>query len=255
MFASSPVRMCCGSNLLRRTARATTTRALKTSALALGVALLAFAQGAFAAPTLVSAGQTARHQPRATWTLPPGECATEVEFDRTPVAQDESGYWYSEIGAGLPCSATSWVGRSYRLRPGRWYAHVASTTNDPAQTAMFSNVISFRVPYWPDREFALSSSQPESLPHGYTYRGDTVRASFRDLNARGRSIRYRVCHRRNFRNVCVRKRTRGARWSTWRVYIGPFWAGFNNGRYTRRVVFRWYVGVRFVKSRALVVYE
>ena len=139
--------------------------------------------------------------------------------------------------------------------PGIWYARVVSYGEEDVDTPLFSNVVRFRVRYWQDFRFRLATVHTGAVPAGYTYNGDTVRAAFRDLNGRGRSTRYRVCYRRNWQDVCVRRRTRGTDWNAWRVDIAPPWAGFNNGRYTRRVVFRWYAGGRLIEKDSLIVLE
>jgi hypothetical protein len=100
----------------------------------------------------------------------------------------------------------------------------------------------------------LRSAHALVAPAGYTYRGDSVRASIRAASARpGLRQRYRVCVRRDRRVACVRRAIRGSAWNTWTVRMLGSWVGYENGRYTGRVRFDWYVNGRRVASKTIRV--
>jgi hypothetical protein len=102
----------------------------------------------------------------------------------------------------------------------------------------------------------VRSTHPNAIVGNYTYRGDTVRASFRDLNLPAQKTkRYRVCYRRNTYSVCERKRLFGSDWSGWRVKVGWRWAGWINGEYVGYLRFRWFVHGDRIATRKIRVYE
>jgi hypothetical protein len=107
----------------------------------------------------------------------------------------------------------------------------------------------------PDYRAKLRSAHPRAVQPGYTYRGDTVVASFRDLNlATGKTRRYRVCYRHNRKSVCVRKTLTGSAWSRWHVYVGAKWSGWVNGTYVGYIPFSWRVAGVLVAKRRIRVY-
>ncbi len=108
----------------------------------------------------------------------------------------------------------------------------------------------------PDYRPKLRSAHPNAIAANYTYRGDTVRASFRDRNlAYDKTRQYRVCYRRNWRNVCARKTLDGSDWSRWSLYVHWKWAGKVNGKYVGYIPFKWRAGSDIVAKRRIRIFE
>jgi len=108
----------------------------------------------------------------------------------------------------------------------------------------------------PRYEARVRSIHPGAVPGGFTYYGDTVRASFRKANGQaGQTRGYKVCVKKNRRFACVRKTARGRAWSSWNVRMFGSWVGYVDGRYVRRVRFTWYVNGRRVRTATIGVYE
>jgi hypothetical protein len=90
----------------------------------------------------------------------------------------------------------------------------------------------------------------------WTYRGDTVRVSFRNAAALADEIhRYRVCYTRNRSLACRGRTLRGRRWDAWKLRIRLPWAGYVRGRYRRYVEFTWRVSGRIVVRKRIWVYD
>jgi hypothetical protein len=78
----------------------------------------------------------------------------------------------------------------------------------------------------------------EDATRNWTYRGDTVRVSFRNTGLQqGQRQAYRVCYTRNTVLSCQSRTLSGPGWDSWRLRVMPPWAGYINGRYTRYVAF------------------
>ena len=227
----------------------------------------AFLMGSTAAeaapPTLVAVGPVKRHA-SASWALAPGAITWYIEVSRS-TGVDEDGYFLNPVESeGLDDSQTSW--RSFDpLRAGTYYVHVSS--HDAAcywagtcPYFEWSQIQPLVIPAPPPEpawyQARLSSIHPGAVPQGFTYRGDTLRASFRNATARAGERRpYKVCVQKNQRRSCVRKTMTGRAWSSWRVRMLGSWVGFENGRYTRRVRLTWHVGGERVQTRTIRVYE
>ena len=111
----------------------------------------------------------------------------------------------------------------------------------------------------PRYQASVRTTHPRAIRNrsrNWTYRGDTVRAAFRNAAARaGERRRYTVCYTRNRSLPCRRRTLRGRRWDAWKLRIKAPWAGYVRGRYRRYVEFTWRVSGRTVARKRIWIYE
>jgi hypothetical protein len=89
------------------------------------VALAAAPDALAAAPTLLTAGQTNGHA-TATWSLPAGELAQQVEVSLVTSTDTSGAFRFVETGATLTAAQTSWTDTA-AIEPGTYYLHVGGT--------------------------------------------------------------------------------------------------------------------------------
>lgn len=141
-------------------------------AFAVAVALALFpAVGAqAAAPTLVSVGQVSRHL-TATWTLPPGVQAEEVEYSHSS-ATDFVGEFEDTLDMDtLSATQTSWRSDE-ALSPGTYWIHVSGS--DPAceecEADEWSNAMKVIIPIPPAKtgKYSGRTEVPDSKAISFT---------------------------------------------------------------------------------------
>jgi hypothetical protein len=105
----------------------------------------------------------------------------------------------------------------------------------------------------PNYQFALYSRHEGAVPFGFTYRGDTLVAAFRNKYGNpGERRPYRVCRTRTRGWRCLSRTLVSYRWSEVRVRVLPGYVRLGRRSY---IEFRWYVGgVRRARMR-MKVYE
>jgi len=118
-----------------------------------GVAFLATAGSASAAPPqLLSVGQTGGHL-TATWSLPAGVQAKWIEASTSPnvgASRGGSGFFYpdAKVFSALEDSQTSWVSDS-QVAPGTYYVHMAGNDggcSPPCAAYEWTQILSVVVP-------------------------------------------------------------------------------------------------------------
>jgi N-acetylneuraminic acid mutarotase len=205
-------------------------------------------------PVLLSVGHR-KGYPRAAWSLPAGVSSVSIEV------VTEMGTVV--VASKLAGTATSWSSAK-RVRPGTYDVRVlgrdaaCEAASGEACTA-WSNELELVIGRYAAYKVKLRSTHPEAVPSGrrkWTYFGDVVRASFRNLgNPAGDVQRYKVCHTKNWSRRCSRRSVVGANWDSWLVVMKRRWAGKIDGRYVGFVKFTWHVGGRRVAAKRIWIFE
>lgn len=108
---------------------------------ALTVFSLSAASAQATAPTLLTAGRSARHI-TATWSLPPGVQAEEIEVGRSPATDADGSFASFEDADVLGGTQTSWRSED-AFEPGTYYVHVSGSdpSCDECPIEEWSNVL------------------------------------------------------------------------------------------------------------------
>ena len=218
--------------------------------LALGAAVWLPATALAAPPVLTSVGHIDGH-PTATWTLPPGVETNNLEIATSPVTpRGLPGFFLDEnvrVFTNPEATQTSYVS-VHQLDPGTYYVHVTGQDR-PCFFAgrcpyiEFSQIMTFVIepppppPPPPRYQASVRTTHPKFLPPegSWTYVGDTVRARFRNANARPSDARrYTVCNTTATRRLACRSRT----------IVGRSWGEFRL-RMTMPMLTRWHQHVDF----------
>lgn len=190
--------------------------------------------------------------PRASWTLPNGVTSRAVEVRRPGGKR----VVFEKVGR----NAVTWKSEN-RVRPGTYTVRVKG--HDGACTGQsctaWSDKLDLVVGPYAAYKASLRSTHPRQVPDGrrnWTYRGDVVKARFRNLgNPQGVSQPYKVCYTKNKRKPCLNGSLEGAAWSTLRVRMGARWAGWISGRYVGYVRFSWQVDGRTVATKRIWIHH
>jgi hypothetical protein len=145
-------------------------RRIASVALALLSVPLVAGQAQAAAPTLLTAGQQSLHL-NATWSLPPGVSAAEVEISTGPALAADGSFASIRDSEPLSAGATSWRS-SDTFAPGTYYVHVAGNdlgcaTCPPTE---WSNVLQVVIPRPVPKagRYSGRTEFPDSKPISFT---------------------------------------------------------------------------------------